>query len=70
MRSIDVSSVTNSKHDHLTIYVIDPVQDAICSTSGAPDSFQFASQRRTDSPRILEERSGDEVDNGEGNGLR
>lgn len=61
--AVDVPPVADAEDDYLASCVVDPIQDSVSPSPGTPNAVEFASQWGSQSPRIVEEWSRDEVDN-------
>ena len=62
--SIDVASVINPEHRHGSLPLIDPIQDAVGTSSCAVDASELVPQFAADATGILDQRPGDEVNDG------
>jgi len=60
----------DTEDDDFESVVIDAIEDAIGASSGGPDPRKVVAERLTDAMRIGHERGGEEVDDGDSDGLR
>ena len=66
---VDVAAVADGKDSHRSGLVVDAVQDAIGASSCAVPVCQWWAELFPDAVRVLEQRAGDELERGGGNGF-
>ena len=66
---VDVPAVADGKDDHRSGLIVESVQDAISASSRAVPVCQGWAELFPDAVRVLEQRAGDELERGGGNGF-
>ncbi len=60
--AVDVRAMFDPQHDYLVRGVVDPVDDAVSTTTGCVATVELALQLLTDTLGIVKQRAGDELD--------
>jgi len=63
-RSVGVAAMVDTEHCHCSLPLVDPIQDAVTPSACAVDASEFVAQLWTDATGILDQGSGDEIDDG------
>lgn len=69
MRSEHVPSVVDAQHGHHALVVVDAVQNLVRAAACAVNSSELVAQLSPDATRVVEQRAGDELDDGRSNDL-